>query len=101
MKIGNRSIQTQVEDPLGYALDWRWQIAQAVMEVAAGGRIPWAQVRDADAGMTEFAGVAHVPVLQPSGGDLQVELKREREAAYGKGLVRVLAGGGQVARVGR
>jgi hypothetical protein len=32
MKIGNRSIITPAEDPLGYPLDWRCQLAQASLE---------------------------------------------------------------------
>ena len=49
MKIGDRVIRVPEEDPLGYEMDWRWQVAQAVVEAAGGGRIPWALVQDADA----------------------------------------------------
>ena len=45
MKVGSHVIPTPTDDPLGYALDWRWQLAQAAVE-ATDGRV---YLHDADA----------------------------------------------------
>lgn len=45
MKVGSHVIPTPADDPLGYALDWRWQLAQAAVE-ATDGRV---YLHDADA----------------------------------------------------
>lgn len=47
MNIGNKTIRTPGEDPIGYSLSWRWEAAQAALELAVGGgRVPW--IKDAD-----------------------------------------------------
>ena len=45
MKIGNHTIRTPTEDPIGYPLNWRWQLAQAALE-APDGKTP--RIKDAD-----------------------------------------------------
>lgn len=40
---------TPSDDPLRSSLAWRWEAGQAALELAAGGgKIPWAQIKDAD-----------------------------------------------------
>ena len=43
MKVGSHVVRTPADDPLGYALNWRWQVAQAAVELAGVGRLVLAQ----------------------------------------------------------
>ena len=59
-----------------------------------------AQAGGGDAGMIQFAGMAHIPGLQAVGGDFGMELQGQGEAADGEGLMGVAFCPGQMERAG-
>lgn len=50
--------------------------------------------------MVQFAGMADIPALQPSGCNLGMKLQAQREVFYGKCLMVILFRLGQMKRAG-